>query len=230
MRAKSVTAGSFKLAFLTVLAFFILFGMACGVGGTVSRNSDWVEPDPLSELTVPIMIGTNGVHTEIVMPARTPEIDWHIYFPPNDLPNGDRGYTHVAVSWGERAFFLETETWADLDLGVAANALTGGDGIFHVAHYVRPAPSDGYRVLHIRTSDYAALTSMIKDQLVESHRRTIEPGYGSHDLFYDAHGTYHLGNTCNQWTADQLAAAGVKIGWWSPLAEGVMQYIPHPAL
>jgi hypothetical protein len=45
-------------------------------------------------------------------------------------------------------------------------------------------------------------------------------------VFYTARGTYHIGNTCNQWTSDQLAAAGVRIGTWSPFSGGVMKWVP----
>ncbi len=56
--------------------------------------------------------------------------------------------------------------------------------------------------------------------------RAIHPGYFDHDVFYDAPGTYHLGNTCNQWTSDTLAAAGIRTGLWTPLAGGVMRWVP----
>ena len=50
-------------------------------------------------------------------------------------------------------------------------------------------------------------------------------GYGPQDVFYDAPGTYTLRNTCNQWTSNMLAAAGVRTGWWTPFAGGVMKWV-----
>lgn len=221
-----VLAAGLKGAYLLVLMLLVGFGLSVGLGGLLKRNAGWEQPDPATEPSVPILIGTNGVHTEIVMPARTGAIDWHGVFPPSDLALPPRGFTHVAVSWGERTFFLETETWADLDPMIGARALSGGDAIFHIAHYVRPAPSEDYRVLHLAPAQYERLVRDIEGQLVSDHRATRIEGYADHDLFYDARGTYHLGNTCNQWTADRLAGAGVSIGWWTPLAGGVMQAIP----
>ncbi|MCB2083351.1 MAG: DUF2459 domain-containing protein, partial [Sphingomonadaceae bacterium] len=52
-------------------------------------------------------------------------------------------------------------------------------------------------------------------------------GYADYDVFYDAPGTYHLGNTCNQWTSDMLAEAGIKTGWWTPFPGGVMKWVPE---
>ena len=56
--------------------------------------------------------------------------------------------------------------------------------------------------------------------------RTLYPGYGPQDVFYDAPGRYTATNTCNQWTSDMLAAAGIRTGWWTPFAGGVMKWVP----
>ncbi|MEO1729116.1 MAG: DUF2459 domain-containing protein [Pseudomonadota bacterium] len=210
---------------ISLTAAILLFLLSAWLGALIPRNSDWSEPDPLLEPTVAIMVGTNGVHTEIVMPNQTDIIDWLDLFPIADIEAPYRDYTHVSVSFGERAFFLETETWADLNPVIAARALAGGDGILHVAHYVRPAPSESYRVVNLRKSEYRALAETIAGQLVTDHRATIEPGYSRHDVFYDAHGTYSVFRTCNQWTSDQLAAAGIKTGLWTPMSGGVMQWV-----
>ncbi|MGB3469415.1 MAG: TIGR02117 family protein [Erythrobacter sp.] len=223
---RSFIWGAVRGVGLALAALTLAFFLSAWIGALIPRNADWVEPDPQAEATIPIMIGTNGVHTEIVMPNRNAHKDWLALFPLTDLPRNDRGYTHVSVSWGERAFFLETPSWSDLNPVTAIGALTGGDGIVHIAHYVRPAPSDTFRVLHLRPAQYRRLTDAIERQLVPDHASTLMPGYGDRDVFYDALGTYHLGSTCNQWTADQLAKAGVKTGWWTPMAGGVMHWVP----
>lgn len=191
-----------------------------------SRNSDWVEPDPREERTVEIMIGHNGIHTEIAMPLVSPDKDWRNTFPASDIETSARPYTHVSVSWGERKFFLETPTWADVNPLTVIGAMFGGEGVLHVAHYVRPAPSEDYRILHLRTDEYRQLVAVIERQLDPPESREVLDGYGAHDVFYTASGTYHIGNTCNQWTSDQLAAAGVQIGAWSPFPGGVMKWVP----
>ena len=53
-------------------------------------------------------------------------------------------------------------------------------------------------------------------------------GYGRQDVFYEAPGHYTARNTCNQWTSDRLAEAGVRTGWWTPFAGGVMKWVPEP--
>lgn len=204
------------------IALFALIGW---IGSSIPRNGEWVEPNQGEERTVEILVGSNGIHTEIAMPITTPEMDWSSTFPVSDIAAKFMPYTHVAVSWGERAFFQETPKWADLNPLTAFAAMTGGEGVLHVAHYVRPAPSEDYRVLRLRASEYRALTQTIAAQLAPASTREVLPGYASHDVFYTARGTYHLGNTCNQWTSDQLAAAGIATGYWTPFSGGVMKWV-----
>lgn len=227
MRGRRFAIAARWLAIL-VLAPIAVFASSAWIGSSIPRNDDWSEPDPASEDTVAILIGTNGVHTEIAMPLVTPGMDWRPVFPAADIDASFRPYTHVAVGWGERTFFLQTPKWSDLDPLVAASALVGGEGVLHVAHYVRPAPSDDYRVLHLRPREYRVLADDIASRLDPPGTREILDGYDRHDVFYTARGTYHLGNTCNQWTSDRMAAAGIEIGHWTPFSGGVMKWVPQP--
>lgn len=199
----------------------VLILLAGWLGSAIPRNAAWTEPAD----GVEIMIGTNGVHTEIVLPLVTAHKDWRGDFPVTDIPASGVPYTHVAVSWGERDVFLNTPTWADLTLSTALGALAGGDALIHVSHYVRPAPGPDNRPLRLRPEEYARLVSRIEAAIVAPDRRIEHRGYADWDVFYDAPGRYRWNNTCNQWTSDTLAAAGVRTGWWTPFAGGVMKWV-----
>lgn len=205
-----------------LIALVTAFFLSAWVGSAIPRNGGWSEP----EAGVTIMVETNGVHTAIVMPLVTPQKDWRAEFPASDLADPAAPYTHVALGWGERDVFLNTPTWADLRPSTALQAAWHGNGLLHVSHYVRPAPSPDHRELVLRPAEYAALVRAIERQVLPAARRGRYPGYAEYDVFYDAPGSYHLGNTCNQWTSDTLAAAGVRMGWWTPLAGGVMKWVP----
>lgn len=216
--------GWIAVALATVLAVILL---SVWVGSAIPRNPDWSEPAAADPAAVEIMVGTNGVHTELVLPLVTPEKDWRGDFPVTDIPASGEPYTHVAVSWGEREVFLATPTWADLSSGTALQAMIGGDALLHVAHYVRPAPGPDNRPLRLTRAQYARLVARIEKAIVPAERRRKHRGYFDNDVFYDARGRYRWNNTCNQWTSDTLAAAGVRIGWWTPLAGGVMKWVPE---
>ncbi len=220
MRTAARIAGKVFAWFALAIGVFML---AAGVGSTIPRNAGWEAPDD----GVTIMVETNGIHTGIVMPLVTPQHDWRDRFPATDLAAPDAPYTHISVSWGERAVFLETPNWSDLKLSSALRAAIGSEGLLHVAHYIRPAPGKYHRELVLRPAEYARLVAEIERQAAAPADRKLYAGYAEYDVFYTARGTYHLGNSCNQWTADRLAAAGVKTGWWTPFPGGVMKWVPR---
>ncbi|MGX7895551.1 TIGR02117 family protein [Tsuneonella sp. HG222] len=212
-----------------IAAAVVLFLLAAWIGSSIPRNDDWQQPTPTDPGAVEIMVETNGVHTALVLPAITPERNWHATFPPADVARPDREYSHVSISWGERQVFLETPTWWDLSPVTVLRILgVGGDGLLHVAHYVRPAPGADIRTLRLTRAQYRRLVARI-DRVIPRGNAVRHAGYGHYDVFYDAPGRYTFRNTCNQWTSDTLAAAGVKTGWWTPFAGGVMKWVPRPA-
>ena len=208
-----------------VLALVLL---SAWIGSSIPRNRDWVEPSADTPGAVTLMVGTNGVHTELVLPLVTPQKDWRGDFPVTDIAASGEPYTHVAVSWGEREVFLHTPTWADLRPGTALHAMIGGEALLHAAHYVRPAPGPDNRPLRLTPVQYARLVKRIEAAIVRVEFRRKHRGYADWDVFYDAPGHYNWRHTCNQWTSDTLAAAGVRIGLWTPMAGGVMKWIAKP--
>jgi uncharacterized protein (TIGR02117 family) len=217
LRALASAAGA--LVLLTVA-----FLMSAWIGSSLPRNPDWTEPAD----GVEIMVGDNGIHTELVLPLVTPDKDWREDFPAAHVPAANAAYTHVAVGWGEREFYLNTPTWREFRLSTAIRAMIGGDPLIHVAHYIRPAPGPDNRPLRITREQYRRLVARIEASLAPEAERPRYPGYDVHDVFYTAQGRYNWRKTCNQWTSDTLAAAGVKVGRWTPLAGGVMKWVPEP--
>ena len=201
-----------------------LFALAAWIGSSIPRNGDWREP----ENGIEIMVETNGVHTALVLPLTTAEKDWRAEFPATDVAASYRPYTHVSISWGEREVFLNTPTWWDLSPKTVLRIIgVGGEGLLHIAHYVHPVPSEDTRPLRLTRDQYRRLVAAIERSLPRGPR-VRDDGYGPQDVFYEAPGRYTATNTCNQWTSDVLAAAGVRTGWWTPFAGGVMKWVPEP--
>jgi uncharacterized protein (TIGR02117 family) len=225
--APRLTARLIRLlgAILAALALaLLLFAFSGWIGSSIPRNAGWRE----APSGVEILVETNGVHTALVLPLVTPEKDWRAEFPAADIAFPDRPYTHVSISWGEREVFLNTPTWGDLRAATVLRIVgVGGEGLLHIAHYVRPAPSRTERPLTLSRAEYRRLVAAIEETL-PPHPRTRDPGYGPQDVFYDAPGHYTATNTCNQWTSDMLARAGVRTGRWTPFAGGVMKWVPKP--
>lgn len=215
-------ARALLVLFSSLLALPAVYILAAVVGALVPRNAGWQEPDN----GVEIFVRTNGVHSDLVLPADAAGIDWHDLLPPEHAadPSAARGW--VALGWGQRRFYLETQTWSDLEVRTAVRAMLGGDALMHVGHLSPPTPSPAYRPLRLDAVDYRRMSAAIEASFRLDPRGRPIPlpgaGYGEHDVFYEAQGIYHALRTSNQWTADMLARGGVRIGVWTPFEQGIM--------
>lgn len=207
-------------AFFSIIVIFLL---SAWIGSMIPRNADWKQPDS----GIDIMVETNGVHTAIIVPLVTAQKDWRPDFPVSEIDDRDRPYTHLSISWGERDVFLNTPTWSDLSpLTVLRIIALGGDGLLHVSHYVQPRPGKYIRGFRISADEYRLLVQQIEASMPRRDTRKRYHGYTTHDVFYDAPFRYTVFNTCNQWTSNTLAAAGIRTGYWTPFAGGVMHSLP----
>lgn len=213
---------------LTALALLVVvFLFSAWIGSSIPRNGEWQEP----ETGIPVMIGTNGLHTEIVLPVVSEGKDWRETFPTSGQPRDDGWMpTHIAFGWGEKEVFLNTPEWTDLDPSVVAGVVFGGgDGLLRIVHYVSPQANEDFRWITLRPEEYARLVAEIEATLPPvpaGTERSIYTSYQRHAVHFDSTGRYTITNTCNQWVSDTLAKAGIRIGTWTPLSGGVMKWIP----
>lgn len=222
-----------KLALRLVRALFGWAALAIGllffagwIGSSIPVNRGFEEAKGADSVT--IFVASNGVHTEIAVPLRHPEMDWTRVFPPSDVANPWRPYSHVAISWGEREVFLNTPTWGDLSPVTVLRILgIGGEGLYHAEFWESPAPSPDLRPLRISRAQYRRLVgALLRDLPERTPDRAVYPGYIDRDAFYDARGTYTTYNTCNEWTGETLRRAGIATGAWTPFAGSVMKWLP----
>jgi uncharacterized protein (TIGR02117 family) len=207
-----------------LLALPLLYFLAALLLGAIPANRSWVEPNE----GVTIFLRTNGVHTWIVVPKVTPEMDWRPYAPGAHVrdPRWQAG-DHLALGYGNRTFYLETPTWGDLTMKNAFLAMFGqGRSLIHADHTHRPGANEWQRPLRITRQQYASLAAhMAKSFQRDAQGRTMPVlgrGYGDSDMFYEAVGGYNAFYTCNSWTGEALRAAGIRTGLWTPLAQSIM--------
>jgi len=202
----------------------LLYFLAVLVLGTIPVNAGWREASG----GVRIFIRTNGVHTWIVVPKVTPDMDWRPLVPGEHLrdPRWGRG-NYVALGYGNRQFYLNTPTWADLKMKDALSAAFGsGPSLMHADHDHDPQPSDHQRPMTLRRDEYRRLVAYIRASFrYDSSGRTMPVlgrGYSGSDMFYEAVGPYNAFLTCNEWTGRALRAAGVRTGAWTPASQSIM--------
>lgn len=194
------------------------YAVAGAVGGLVPRNPGWRAPAD----GVTIWVEDNGIHTGVVLPVRAAGVDWRTDFPARDLRDPRyAAYGYIAVGWGERGFYLGTPTWWDVRPWTLLHAALGSeDTLLHVEHIARPVTGPQVRAVTLRVAEYRRLAAVVRASRRDG---AAVPGYGAYDAFYPATGRYDAVRTCNAWTGDTFAAAGVRVGAWTPFPTAVMR-------
>jgi uncharacterized protein (TIGR02117 family) len=202
----------------------LLYLLAALLLGTLPANRGWEEPRE----GVTLFLRTNGVHTWIVVPTVTSEMDWRPFAPGEHLKDPRWGVaSHVALGYGNRTFYLETPTWGDLSMKNAFLAAFGrGRSLVHVDYTHDPRPDEYQRPLTVTRAQYRRLARHIAASFARGPDGRTVPvlgrGYTSSDMFYEGVGPYSAFYTCNSWTGEALRAAGVRMGVWTPLSQSLM--------
>ena len=215
LRVASRWGGGIALAMAALLVLYLAVGL---IGGAIPVNRNWRPPSE----GVRIFVESNGVHTGIVVPKLAAGIDWRALARPEHLadPRYAR-HPYLSFGWGDRAFYLETATWADVKPATVLAAATGsGDTLVHLDHLPLPRIGPDVRSVMLRPGEYRRLAAFIRATLADRPR--IHRGYGPYDAFYTARGRYSARRTCNSWTGEALAAAGVRVGRWTPFPGTVL--------
>lgn len=158
---------------------------------------------------VTVYVRSNGWHTEIVLPRAA--------LPDGALPEAVDfpGATWLSIGWGEAGYFpaREPTVWQTVEAALwptpALLLVTGIAG----------EPRDRFRAedmvrLGVAPAGFRQLVAHVDASFVrDGGQRAWAHLAGRHafSLFYRATGSFHLFNTCNTWTAEALAAAGLPV-------------------
>ena len=206
-------SGRWRIAALPPL----LLVLALLVGSLVPRNPGW----RASAEGVTIFVETNGVHTGLIVPADAlagvvPPDSFAPLPPPRWL----------AIGWGQADFYRGTPRWADLDPLTGLAALLGSDDVLlHVEWRDAPRPDRWRRRVTLDPISYARLSAGLRRWFAPGAAAT--PGYGRNSRFFVGGGRYSAIASCNTWTADRLAEAGITAPLWAPFQGGVMRWFPE---
>lgn len=179
---------------------------------------------------VPIYIYTNGVHTDIVMPVKNDLQDWSRKIPFANTKSKKTDYQYVGIGWGDKGFYLDTPTWADLKLSTAVKAAFWlSDSAMHCTYYNTMKEGEDCKMIMISRGQYENLVKYVEDKFDRDQNGNFiliptNAVYGDNDAFYDAKGTYSFLYTCNTWSNNALKAAGQKAALWTPTDFGIFQH------
>lgn len=189
---------------------------------SVNENNDQPEE-------IPIYILTNGMHTDIVCPVRNDIIDWTSIVSSENTVSKRTDFQYVSFGWGDKGFYLDTPTWADLKFSTAFKAAFWlGDSAMHVTFYPNLEESEDCRKIWISRENYKLLVDYIQNSFDKENGKSIfiptDMVYGKNDAFYDAKRTYNIFFTCNTWANKALKVSNQKAAFWSATDKGIFRH------
>jgi uncharacterized protein (TIGR02117 family) len=210
-----------------VLSLILFVYAYIGLAYMLSRITYAEEPD--EPRTYELFLLSNGVHTDIVVPAKTDLIDWTSLVPYTHTKGKNSTLTHLGMGWGDKGFYLETPTWADLKFSVAFKAATGlSTTAIHATYLRRPTINDSCSRVMVSKQQYQRIIDYILQSLQKKAdgKPILIPTnavYGNDDAFYEAYGSYSMLHTCNTWVNNALKKSGLRHCLWTPFDTGLLQ-------
>ncbi|MBB4078399.1 uncharacterized protein (TIGR02117 family) [Lewinella aquimaris] len=203
---------------LWILGLVLLYVAVAVVFSLIPTRPDPVAGTPDRQL----YISSNGVHTDFIIPVElVPDqlLDQLGYL---------ADYPYLAFGWGDKGFYLDTPTWAELKVSIAVKAmLLPSPTAIHVTGYKSvgsdwaslPLTQEQVDTLNRHIWDTFRLTDGDKLQHIDS------AGYGDDDEFYEALGSYNALYTCNNWVNAGLKKMHVRTALWAPSEWGIMRWL-----
>jgi uncharacterized protein (TIGR02117 family) len=170
----------------------------------------------------------NGVHTDLIVPVVAGGTDWRALFGQAPFIAPVEAFDHIGLGWGSRDFYINTPTWADLDIATAVKSALWDDTVLHVEYRPRPIAGENCRSWRADPASYEQIVRYIQETLRLSggHPVQVARGSGARDAFFVANGQYTILETCNQWTGRALRLAGAPVAPWTPYSFLVTWNLP----
>lgn len=186
---------------------------------------------------VEILLINNGVHVDLIVPLDASAFELRSIFQDGNYRTDPNLYSHAIVGWGNRKFYLETETWDDLKVSNVLYAFTGlGETTVHVdltTDFLFRVKRDKQRLLRLSDSQFRSLCEHIVNTLKKDGQGNPIPidckPYGESDCFFEGNGSYHIFRTCNVWVGEGLKRGGVRVGVWTVTPNSLFACLPDDA-
>jgi uncharacterized protein (TIGR02117 family) len=216
---------AFKIIGYAILSFMVFIGLYFFVAWGLSRVC--VKAEAADNKDITIFILSNGVHTDIVMPLKNEQINWTQYFKFSNTKGQDTTALYVATGWGDKGFYLNTPSWAELKFSTAFKAAFAlSNSAIHATFYKKVSENDKCKRINISKEQYLRLIDYVKNSLdfdANGHTFFIKTDavYDTNDAFYEAGGSYSMLHTCNTWANNALKSCGQKAAFWTPFDSGI---------
>ena len=138
---------------LSIFLFVVVYLLIESIFSKITTNYGTNE-----DLEYEIFIKSNGVHTDVVLPLKSDIINWFEFFSSSDTLSKRDDFLYISIGWGDKGFYLDTPTWAQLKLSTALIAGFGlGNAALHITYYDEIAEDDLTYKIQISKKQYSLL-------------------------------------------------------------------------
>lgn len=210
---------------LGFVAFVLLYTLSAFIFSIWS-----VKREPNASPDIAIYILTNGDHTDVVFPVKTAVIDWSKEMSYQNTIAKDTSNKYLAVGWGDKGFYLNTPTWADLKFSTAFKAAFAlSTSAIHATYYPAIRESNNCKKIMISNDQYKRMITFIDSSFKRDNAGNViniktNANYDNNDAFYEAKRKYNLFYTCNTWANNVLKAGGQTACIWTPFDRGIFYH------
>jgi uncharacterized protein (TIGR02117 family) len=189
-----------------------------------------VKKDATTSNDVAIYILTNGDHTDIVVPVKNDITDWSKEISYQNTVGRDTTRQYLAIGWGDKGFYLNTPTWADLKFSTAFKAAFAlSTSAIHATYYQAMPESNDCKKIMISNEQYKRLVAFVDSSFKRDAAGKViniktNANYDKNDAFYEAKRKYNLFYTCNTWANNALKASGQTACVWTPFDRGIFYH------
>jgi len=200
----------------SLIAVPILFFLAAFAGALWPAGGSWTNQPP--DIRIGLLRGP--IHYDFALPI-DPDLRADFTYA---LPPDATGW--MIIGWGSEAFYTTAGSYSDITAGAIWQAATGDAAVLRI-DYTPFIPNDFPNViwLDISQTQYNTLRDTIKATPLPdasgAPQRHPQKGFTATDSFWRAKDRFHLFRPCNQWLAEQLTAAGIPFGAWTPTPQSV---------
>lgn len=211
----------FVVMFLSVYMIITILGLLIPVNSDYEYKKDEIQ----------FYVVSNGVHTDICLPVESSFHDWSHFIPVKDYKGLRSKPKFISIGWGDKGFYLDTPTWADLKFSTAFKAaLLPSETAMHITYWdSEPKIGEKIKLCSMNEEEYMQLISFVFATFQTENGFNIQliegKGYTDFDNFYEANHSYHLLKTCNTWTNQALEIAGVKTSSLALFEDGILRWL-----
>ena len=205
---------SIALFFLFIL-FYLLLARLLSTFTTNPPKVECVNP-------ITIYASSNGVHMDLIL--------FKDHLAPTLLTQFEivEGMDYIAIGWGDKGFYLDTPSWAELKVSTALiAAFLPSATVMHVTYYENISPE--WKTIKLCKNQLNSLNNFIITSFAQDTQNKIQilknAGYTENDFFYQANGNYTCFYTCNVWVNQALKKAKIKTALWSPFDKGILKHL-----